>query len=411
MFFDVSISALTHTRLHFSPLAGYLPLLDRLQPFIVIERTGIMGDSKLFSPLTLGPCHLQHRLVMAPLTRLRANDFFVQLPFVKQYYGQRASTPGTLIVAEATSISARAVGFANTPGIWSADQIAAWKEITDCVHQKRSFIFLQLWSCGRAAEQEVIDKEGIDYVSSSATPVEPNGRCPRSLTEEEIRGYIEDYAQAARNAMAAGFDGVELHGAHGFLIDQFIQETCNKRTDQWGGSIENRSRFALEVAKAVVDVVGADRVGIKLSPWAEEFGMKLSRDVIPQFEYLISRLSEMGLAYLALSNPRWEEGNLPDGEEYNNSIFVRAWGPSRPVILCGGYSQASAQQAVDEEYAAYDVLIAFGRYFISTPDLPYRLKRGLEFSKYHRESFYTPCAEKGYIDYPFSEEFLAECIV
>jgi NADPH2 dehydrogenase/chanoclavine-I aldehyde reductase len=366
-------------------------------------------DSKLFKSIRVGPCNLHHRVVMAPLTRLRADDLYVQLPFVKDYYGQRASVPGTLIIAEATAISPQAVGFSNTPGIWSTDQIRAWTEVTECVHRKGSYIFLQLWACGRAAEQEALDKDGIRFVSSSATAADPDQRCPHPLTEEEIQSYITDFATAARNAITAGFDGVEIHGAHGFLIDQFTQEICNKRTDQWGGSIENRSRFALDVTKAVVDAVGADRVGIKLSPWAEEFGMKMTRDIIPQFEFLIKALAGLQLAYLTLSNPRWEQGDLADDKDYNG-IFVRAWGKSRPVILCGGYTQNSARLAVDEQYAEYQMLIAFGRFFISTPDLPFRAKKGLEFSKYNRDTFYTPCSKAGYIDYPFSEEFVAQSI-
>lgn len=207
--------------------------------------------SKLFTPLKLGNVQLQHRIAMAPLTRFRADDNHVPLPFVKEYYAQRGSVPGTQIITEATFIAQEAGLYPNVPGIWNDAQIAAWSEVTAAVHEKKSFIYLQLWALGRAADFGQLQKElGPSAKMVSASDVGLTGKeKPTPLTEEEIHRFIGHYAQAAKNAIKAGFDGVEIHGANGYLVDQFIQDVSNKRTDKWGGSIENRSRFALEVTK------------------------------------------------------------------------------------------------------------------------------------------------------------------
>ncbi|RFU27356.1 hypothetical protein B7463_g8982, partial [Scytalidium lignicola] len=213
---------------------------------------------KLFTPLKLGNAELKHRIAMAPLTRFRADDDHVPLPFVKEYYAQRGSVPGTQIITEATFISPEAGLYPNAPGIWNEAQIAAWSEVTAAVHAKGSFIRLQLWALGRTASKAQLVKElgpNAKLVSASDIPM-TGGEKPIPLTEDEIQQYIKSYAQAAKNAIKAGFDGVELHGANGYLIDQFIQDVTNKRTDKWGGSIENRSRFALETTKAVAKAIG-----------------------------------------------------------------------------------------------------------------------------------------------------------
>lgn len=192
--------------------------------------------SKLFSPLQVGNNSLEHRIIMAPLTRFRADEMHVQLDFAQEYYAQRASVPGTMLVTEATFISPRASGYPNVPGIYNKAQIAAWKKITDAVHAKGSFIWCQLWALGRAAKGDVLRKESGDRVlSSSAISIGEGRSIPEAMTEEEIWGFISDYATAARNAIEAGFDGVEIHGANGYLVDQFTQDTCNHRTDEWGG--------------------------------------------------------------------------------------------------------------------------------------------------------------------------------
>jgi NADPH2 dehydrogenase/chanoclavine-I aldehyde reductase len=234
--------------------------------------------------------------------------------------------------------------------------------------------------------------------------MEEGGLIPRELTEQDIGEYIKDFAEGAKNAIAAGMDGVELHGANGYLIDQFIQESCNQRIDQWGGSIEKRARFALEVAKAVSTAIGPERVGIKLNPWGKNQGMGTMTDLYSQFEYLISSLGRMNLAYLHLENPRWYDETLAGKE--GNGLFVRKWVGSGPIFLGGGYDCSSAKKEVDVVYEGFDVGISFGRFFVSNPDLPFRVKTEVEFQKYNRDTFYTPMSPKGYVDYPFSPEFL-----
>jgi len=370
-----------------------------------------MSESRLFQPLRIGNITLKHRLAMAPLTRFRADDDHVQLPFTATYYQQRGSVPGTLLITEATFISPRAAGYNNAPGIWNQEQIAAWRCVTDAVHARGSFIFCQLWALGRVADPKVAAKEGITIVSSSATPVDATSPVPKELTREEIDAFVADYAQAARNAVhGAGFDGVEIHGANGYLIDQFTQDTCNHRTDEYGGSIENRSRFALEVVRAVVDAVGASRTAIRLSPFSLFQGMKMA-DPIPQFTHLIRNLKAIGdghepLAYLHVVESCIYGNTDVEGTE-KIDFAIQTWGhqPNSAVLIAGGFEPDSARRAVDEEYADYDVAVVFGRYFISTPDLPFRIEHGLQLNPYNRSTFYIPKSETGYIDYPFSEEY------
>ncbi|KAJ9619148.1 Chanoclavine-I aldehyde reductase fgaOx3 [Taxawa tesnikishii (nom. ined.)] len=357
------------------------------------------SNSKLFQPLQVGRSQLSNRLIMAPLTRFRASDDHVQLPFVKDYYAQRSCVPGTLLITEATFISPRASGYPNVPGIFNDAQIKAWKEIVDSVHSKGGFIYLQLWALGRAARPDTLKEEfGLDVVSSSDRAMSDNSPTPH---------LIQDYASAAKNAVeGAGFDGVEIHGANGYLIDQFTQDVCNIRTDRWGGSIENRSRFALEVTKAVVDAVGADRTGIRLSPWSTFQGMKME-DPVPQFTHLIKGLKEFKLAYLHLVESRIT-GSADIESTEKIDFAVDTWGNTSPIFIAGGFKPASAVRAVDEEYTDKDIAIVFGRYFISTPDLVYRIREGIDLVPYDRDTFYVPKSEKGYIDYPFSEQFQKE---
>jgi NADPH2 dehydrogenase len=210
---------------------------------------------------------------MAPLTRFRADEDHVPLPFVAEYYSQRGSVPGTLLIAEATFIALQAGGYPNIPGIWNEAQIAAWKKVTDAVHANDSFIFLQLWALGRTANADFLNYESRAIVKSSSDVPMKGGVVPTPLTEEEIWGYVGYYKQAANNAISAGFDGIELHGANGYLIDQFLQDVTNKRTDDWGGGVEKRARFGIEVTKAVVDAIGAERTAIRLSPYSKFKGM------------------------------------------------------------------------------------------------------------------------------------------
>ena len=360
----------------------------------------------LSDPLLIGNCQLKHRLVMAPLTRFRANVDHVQLPFCTKYYAQRASVPGTLIVTEATFISPRASGYANVPGIWSLPQINQWKEVTSAVHKKHSYIYLQLWALGRTAKPEELKALGYDLVSSSPTPMTDNSPVPRELTTSEIETFIGDYAQAAKNAIEAGFDGVEIHGANGYLIDQFIQDNCNTRTDKWGGSIENRARFGIEVAKAVVAAIGAERTGIRLSPWSTFQGMKMENP-IPQFSYLVENLKKLKLSYLHLVESRIS--GSADVETTDKIDFaVDIWGTTSPVLVAGGFKPDSAKRLLKDKYTDQQVAVVFGRYFISNPDLPFRILNGVDLTHYDRTTFYNAGSPKGYIDYPFSKEWERE---
>ncbi|PNS17006.1 NADH oxidase [Sphaceloma murrayae] len=364
------------------------------------------SNSRLFSPLQIGPLTLSSRLIMAPLTRFRADDAHVPLPFVKDYYVQRACVPGTLLITEATFISPAAGGYPNVPGIYNQAQIDAWKEIVDAVHEKGSYIYLQLWALGRAAKAGVLKEEiGGDVVSASDVAIK-GGDTPRALTEDEIWGYVKDYATAAKNAVqGAGFDGVEIHGANGYLVDQFLQDGSNTRTDAWGGSVEKRSRFGVEVTKAVVEAVGADKVGIRLSPWSEFQDMKM-KEPIPQFSHILGELKKMKLAYMHVVESRISGSADIEATDKNEFVFD-IWDVS-PVLVAGGFKPDSAKRLVDDEFKDKELAVVFGRYWISTPDLVYRIKKGIELTPYDRKLFYQPKKPDGYIDYPFSEEFLKE---
>ncbi|QRW21058.1 NADH:flavin oxidoreductase/NADH oxidase [Rhizoctonia solani] len=316
-----------------------------------------MSQPKLFTPIRVGDMMLSHRVILAPLTRFRADDEHVHHEIAVEYYSQRATTPGTLLISEAVLVSPEAGGYDNVPGIWNERQIAAWKKVVDAVHKRGSYIFLQLWAIGRAADPRVLEKEGYSYVSSSPSLLERPGYpnvTPRELSKSEIKQYVENYARAARNAVyEAGFDGVEIHAANGYLIDQFNQDVCNKRTDEYGGSVENRTRFTFEVLEP----------GLWLDRREDE-----SRDMD----------STTGT--------------------FNSNDFARLIWQPRPFFSAGGFKPESAFVEAETK----DTCVVIGRYFISNPDLPERLRRGIPLSPYNRGTFYTPGpkAAKGYIDYP-----------
>lgn len=297
----------------------------------------------------------------------------------------------------------------NSPGIWSDTQVAAWKEVTSAVHAKGGRIFCQLWNFGRAAHPGALAKAGHSLKAPSAIPFAAGGAVPEPLTEEDIQLHIADYVQAAYNAVhRAGFDGVEIHGANGYLLDQFLQDISNQRTDKWGGSIENRARLGLEVARAIIDTVGADRTAYRLSPFSDFQGMGMA-DPVPQFEYMARELSKLKLAYLHVVEARIS-GNQDSecGEGRNVGFLVRAWDNTSPVLLAGGFTSEKARATVDETYKNYDVAIVFGRFFISNPDLVFRVQEGIPLTMYDRALFYITMSSRGYTDYPFSEEFKAQ---
>ncbi|KAH6910508.1 NADH:flavin oxidoreductase/NADH oxidase [Coprinopsis sp. MPI-PUGE-AT-0042] len=371
------------------------------------------SEPKLFEPIRVGTTLLKHRVVFAPCTRVRADPAtgVPDVPLMKTYYEQRASVPGTLIVTEGTFIAQRAGGFDGVPGIWSDEQVAAWKEITDAVHAKGSCIFVQLWALGRAARLENL--RGNPFIApspiklSTASPETPE---PREMTVDEIKEYVGLYTTAAKQAVAAGFDGVEIHGANGYLVDQFLQDVSNKRTDSYGGSIENRARFGLEVVSSIANAIGEDKTAIRLSPWGRYQDMKMD-DPVPQFEYFISQLAGLhsNLAYIHLVEPGVDKfsatGFVPDvvPESETNDHFRKIWAP-RAFISCGNYTRNTAIETAEKK----GDIIAFGRHFITNPDLPFRLKEDIKLNGMN-EDFFTLYVggERGYTDYPFAKEFSA----
>ncbi len=363
-------------------------------------------EVNLLSPVKLGPYELPNRIVMAPLTRNRAGQGNVPGSINAAYYAQRSSAG--LIISEATQVSPQGVGYPNTPGIHSPEQVAGWQMVTEAVHARGGRIFLQLWHVGRNSHPS-LQPEGALPVAPSAIAPEagmastPEGPkpyvTPRALETAEIPGIIEQYRQGAENALAAGFDGVEIHSANGYLLDQFLHNGSNRRTDRYGGSIENRTRLLLEVTEAVVSVWGADRVGVRLSP-AGSFGSMYDTDLSALFDYVISALNRFGLAYLHLVEPRIsgnitvEDQNSELGSHHFRSLFQGT------LIAAGGYDQEQGNAVL----AAGDAdLVAFGRLFISNPDLPKRFALNASLNEYDRSTFYGG-DEKGYTDYPSLEE-------
>lgn len=359
--------------------------------------------SRLFKPITVGSHVLSHRMAMAPMTRYRATDEHNPTDDMVRYYKQRSSTPGTLIITEGTFISPEDGGFANVPGLYTDDQIAGWKKVINAIHANKSVVFCQLWSIGRAARTEVAELEGVTVSSASPLPLDDEHLCPKALTKDEINARVRNYAAAAKNAIAAGLDDVEIHAANGYLIDQFTQSNTNHRSDEYGGSVENRARFVLEVAIAVSEAIGGEKTGIRLSPWSHFQGMRME-DPVPQFSHIIRGLNRLDVAYLHLVESRISGSIDAEGNDSLNFAH-ELW--KGPLIVAGGYTGDSAAKLSDEEHPQRQILVGFGRYWVSTPDLPFRIQQGLDLVKYDRSHFYTKQDPVGYIDYPYSEEFAA----
>jgi N-ethylmaleimide reductase len=371
-----------------------------------------MNFPHLFSPLKVGPYQLGHRLMMAPLTRLRAErPSLAPRPLNAEYYAQR-TTPGGLIIAEASPVIATGFGNPGVPGIYSEAQIKGWRAVVDAVHAKGGVIFLQLWHVGRVSHSSFQPGGALpvapsavsisaDYKTMTADGKGAAYETPRALETSEVAGVVEAFRQAARNAMAAGFDGVEVHGANGYLIEQFMQSRSNQRSDQYGGSIENRVRFLMEVTEAVVEVWGANRVGVRLSPYGVANGSG-EVEPMPLYTYAIQSLDALGLAYLHFIEPRSSGAGRA---EVNHQNVPSAMVLFRPVwkgvlISAGGFTGESAEAAIADGHAD---AIAFGRIFISNPDLPRRLQHGYPLTPYNRATFYAG-EEKGYTDYPAYDE-------
>ncbi|KAJ7364122.1 NADH:flavin oxidoreductase/NADH oxidase [Mycena albidolilacea] len=358
----------------------------------------------LFQPIKVGDIELKHRVVLAPSTRLGATKDGTPTPQMIEYYAQRAHAPGTLLIAEPAFIAQKAGGFIHVPGIYSPEQIAAWKQITDAVHAKGSFIFLQLWALGRTAYPEHL-APGDPFVSSSpkttSTPFH-RGSTPR--TADSTRSYLplQLFATAASNAVhKAGFDGVEVHGAHGYLPEQFLWDTVNERTDEYGGSIENRARFVLEFLEAIAAAVGEQKTAIRLSPWRHRYQSDSSMtDPKPTYSYLVKEIRDRhpNFGYMHVI----EDYGVPEGMEPASTDFIReVWG-DRPLISAGGYSDDRDRGfRVAEEKGN---IIAYSKAFIAnaSPDLPCRLFYGIPLINGDSGKWwlYGTSDPAGYTDYP-----------
>ena len=366
--------------------------------------------TNLFAPLRVGSLELSHRVVMAPLTRLRSTQpGDVPNAMNALYYGQRA-TKGGLLITEATQISLQGKGYPAAPGIHSEEQVEGWKLTTAAVHAKGGFVFLQLWHVGRMSHSSLHPEAGLPVAPSAIAPAdgskaltahfqEVEFETPRALGIEELPGIVADYRRAAENAKAAGFDGVEVHSANGYLLDQFLEDRSNQRTDAYGGAIENRARLMLEVVDAVVEVWGKDRVGVRLSPFGTFLDMGDS-DPVALFTYVMERLSERGVAYVHVVQPHAENAGAGgvQSELVNTAKTFRA--AFKGVFLsAGGYTAETANEMIGAGWAD---AIAFGRLFISNPDLPERLETKSSLNAYDRSTFYGG-TEKGYTDYPALE--------
>ncbi|KAI8877191.1 FMN-linked oxidoreductase [Backusella circina FSU 941] len=343
--------------------------------------------SALLSPIKVGLMNLNHRVVLSPLTRFRAHKNNVPSDLQVEYYKQRASEGG-LLVTEATNISSTSGCFPHTPGIFTEEQIEGWKKVTDAVHSKDGHIYLQLWHNGRV----VVSASAIGYTGKS--PVGKPFEVPRALEIPEIKQITQDYTQAALNAIEAGFDGVEIHGANGYLVDQFINSSSNQRTDEYGGSSEKRSRFALEVVESVSKAVGEERTAIRLSPGVGLYDMKDDTPV-ETWSHLISQLKEKhpNLAYLSLLK---DFLNVGDKNVDSLEPYRKIW--NGPLFASGGYSMG-IEDSIQHSEKTGD-LIAFGRAFLANPDLPERIRNGYTLNNPDGATFYTNGPE-GYTDYPF----------
>lgn len=355
----------------------------------------------LFTPLTAGPFELPHRVVMAPMTRNRAGEGNAPHALNATYYQQRADA--ALIITEATQMCPEGMGYPGTPGIHSDAQIDGWGEVTDAVHEAGGRIILQMWHVGRISHPD-LQPDGKDPVAPSA--LRPAGEAmtlagmkpfvtPRALETDEIPGLVEQYRIAAKNADMAGFDGIEVHGANGYLLDQFTRDSANTRDDAYGGSIENRCRFPLAVTDAIVDVWGADRVGYRISPF-QPYNDISDSDPAATFGYLASELAKRDLLYLHMV----EMGDPAEGDDFvsaRDPLFAQLreiW--PNTLITNGGYDRAKADAVIGTGLAD---MVAFGAPYLSNPDLPERLLKGAAYNEPDRATFYGGGA-KGYTDYP-----------
>ncbi|MDA5497426.1 alkene reductase [Yersinia aleksiciae] len=363
-----------------------------------------MKTAKLFSPLKVGALTLPNRVFMAPLTRLRSIEpGDIPTPLMAEYYRQRASAG--LIITEATQISFQAKGYAGAPGLHTQEQLNAWKKITQAVHEEGGHIAVQLWHVGRISHNSLQPGQQAPVAPSAiaadtrTTVRDENGAwvrvpcsTPRALETQEIPGIINDFRQATANAREAGFDYIELHAAHGYLLHQFMSPASNQRTDQYGGSIENRTRLTLEVVDATAAEWGAEHIGIRISPLGPFNGLDNGEDQEEAALYLIDELNKRHIAYLHISEPDWA-GGKPYSEAFRDAVRARFQGV---IVGAGAYTAEKAEDLIEKGFID---AVAFGRSYISNPDLVDRLQQDAPLNEPDGETFYGGGA-KGYTDYP-----------
>lgn len=359
----------------------------------------------LLNPYQMGKFHLSHRMVLAPMSRLRSYNFTAQ-PHAVLYYSQR-TTRGGFLIGEASGISDTAQGYPNTPGIWRKEHVEAWKPVVDAVHEKGGIFFCQLWHAGRASKYEY-QPNGHPPISCTDKPITSEAQIdgttaadyspPRRLSVQEIFQVVDDFRVAARNAREAGFDGVEIHAANGYLVDQFLKDGVNDRRDEYGGSLENRCRFPLQVVEAIADEIGADRVGVRLSPFADYNDCGDSNPPALGI-YMAQELSKRGILYCHMIEPRmitqFERVETKSSHRPMREAFKGTF------IAAGGYDREDGNEAIANGNAD---LIAFGRLFLSNPDLPKRFELDIPLNRYDRSTFYTSDPIVGYTDYPFLDQ-------
>lgn len=365
-----------------------------------------LKDTQVFTPTTVGAHTFSNKIVYAPTTRRRALENNVPSDLAAQYYDDRSKFPGSLVITEATIASPRFGMYERVPGIYNDEQVQAWKKITDKVHANGSFASIQLWNLGRVADPKYTKATGYPLVAPSAVyhsdeakrAAEEAGNPLRELTTQEVEEFVQDFIKAGKNSVAAGFDYVEVHGAHGYLVDQFFNPSTNQRTDKYGGSIENRARFALEVIDGLIAAIGADKVAIRLSPWAKFQNVKAeNEDVSPvaQLGYFLGELQKRAkegkeLAYVSIVEPRVSGiVNVDVSEQFGDNSFVRSiW--KGVVIKAGNYTYDAPEfKTALEDISDGKTLVAFSRFFTSNPDLVQRLHDGVDLVAYNRDTFYN----------------------
>lgn len=362
-----------------------------------------MTDISLFDPVKLGAWELANRVVMAPMTRSRAEPDWTPCAHAPRYYGQRNNAG--MVIAEATQVGPDATGYARTPGIWTDAHVARWREIVDAIHTGPAKALLQLWHCGRIAHPDNMPEGCVPIAPSAVQPKMPiytdvaggnvENPMPKAMTEEDIRRVIEDHRKAAANAKEAGFDGVEIHGANGYLVEQFAATNTNKRTDAWGGTLEKRLRFLVEVIEAIAKVYDRSRIGLRLSPFGT-FNEIADEDPPKLFDGMLRKAAEARISYVHVIRPRVSGDEDRTASEADTDVVAMARRIFPGIVIAAG--RFTTETAIAELRSGRADLIAFGRPFIANPDLIERMKRGIPLSHYNPDHLYV-LGEQGYIDH------------